>query len=280
MVRLASFELDGRPAFGVISDDGAHDLSGGPHGDLVAAVAAGDDLARRAATIPATSLDELTWLPPIPRPARILCVGLNYRNHVEESASIASAADLPTIFTRFPSSMVGHGRPVVAPAASDTFDYEGEVAVVIGHGGRHIDPAVALDHVLGLTPFMDGSVREFQHHTSQFTPGKNFDDSGSFGPWITTLEEIDDLRAVTVTTRVDGEQVQHAPVADLITPIADVIAYCSTFTRLEPGDVIATGTPGGVGVARDPQLFLRSGMTVEVEVSSVGTLSNPVVAER
>lgn len=280
MTRFASFELDGRSAFGVITDEGAHDLSGGPHGDLIAAITSGDDLPQWATTIPVTPLDELTWVPPVPRPSKILCVGLNYRTHVEESASIASAADLPTIFVRFPSSHVGHRQPVVAPAASDTFDYEGEVAVVIGRAGRHIDAADALDHVLGLTPFMDGSVREFQRHTSQFTPGKNFDHSGSYGPWITTLDEIGELDAVTVTTRVDGEELQHAPLGDLITPIPEVIAYCSAFTTLEPGDVIATGTPGGVGVARTPPRFLRPGMTVEVEISSVGTLNNPVVAER
>lgn len=279
MTRFASFELDGRPGFGVVSDDGVHDLSGGPHADLVSALASGDDLAHRATTIPATPLTRLTWSPPIPRPSKILCVGLNYRTHVEESVSIAPAAALPTIFVRFPSSHVGHGQSVVAPAASDTFDYEGEVAVVVGRRGRHIAPDDALDHVLGLTPFMDGSIREFQRHTSQFTPGKNFDASGAYGPWITTLDEIDDLGAVTVTTRVDGEQVQHAPLTDLITPIPEIVAYCSTFATLEPGDVIATGTPGGVGVARDPQLFLRPGMTVEVEVSSVGALVNPVVAE-
>ncbi|MEO1062841.1 MAG: fumarylacetoacetate hydrolase family protein [Actinomycetota bacterium] len=279
MTRLASFELDGRAAFGVVTDDGLHDLSGGPHGDLVAAITSGDDLDAWATTIPPIPLDAVDWLPPIERPSRVLCVGLNYRDHVAESASIAPAAALPTIFTRFASSHVGHLRPIVAPAASRTFDYEGEIALVVGRSGRHIDRDDALDHVLGLTPFMDGSVREFQRHTSQFTPGKNFDASGSYGPWITTLDEIGDLDAVTVTTRIDGEQVQHAPLADLITPIADVIAYCSTFTTLDVGDVIATGTPGGVGVARDPQLFLRPGMTVEVEVSSVGTLVNPVVAE-
>ncbi len=279
MTRFASFVIDGRPGFGVVGDDGVHDLSGAPHPDLVSAITSGDDLAQWATTIPATPLARLGWLPPVPRPSRVLCVGLNYRSHVEESVSIAPAAARPTIFVRFPSSHVGHEQGLVAPAVSDTFDYEGEVGVVIGRGGRHIAAADALDHVLGLTPFMDGSVREFQRHTSQFTPGKNFDASGAYGPWITTLDEIDDLDAVTVTTRVDGEQLQHAPLADLITPIPEIVAYCSTFTTLEPGDVIATGTPGGVGVARDPQLFLRPGMTVEVEVSSVGTLTNPVVAE-
>ncbi|MEM8904018.1 MAG: fumarylacetoacetate hydrolase family protein [Actinomycetota bacterium] len=278
MVRIASFELDGRSAFGVVTDDGVHDLSGGPADDLVDAVTSGDDLARRAGTVPTVDAAAIAWLPPVPNPARILCVGLNYRDHAEESATIAPSGDRPTIFTRFASSVVGHERPLLAPTASDTFDYEGEVVVVIGRRGRNIAVDEALDHVLGLTPFMDGSVREFQRHTSQFTPGKNFDDSGASGPWITTLDEIDDLDAVTVTTRVDGEVRQHAPLGDLITPIPEIIAYCSSFTTLEPGDVIATGTPGGVGVARDPALFLRPGMTVEVEVSAVGTLHNPVVA--
>ncbi|MEM9036409.1 MAG: fumarylacetoacetate hydrolase family protein [Actinomycetota bacterium] len=281
MTRIGSAVVDGVPCVVVVDAAGTTvrptdivpDLGAALSGDLL------DDAVSTALAAPSLPIDEVVWRPTIPRPPKILCVGLNYRLHVEESASIASAAGHPTIFTRFPSSHVGHLQALVAPSASDTFDYEGEVGVVIGRPGRHIRADDAMEHVIGLTPFMDGSVREFQRHTSQFTPGKNFDDSGSFGPWMTTLDEIEDLDAVTVTTRVDGEQVQHAPLAELITSIPDLIAYCSTFTTLEPGDVIATGTPGGVGIARDPQLLLRAGMTVEVEVSGVGTLRNPVIAE-
>lgn len=281
MTRLASVVADGNPGVAVVSDDGDTAQVTTEAADLGAALAGDrfDEVVVAARSARPRPAGELGWRPTVPVPHKILCVGLNYRSHVEESVSTASAAGHPTIFVRVPSAQVGHLEAVVAPDASNSFDYEGEVAVVIGRRGRHIRADDALDHVLGLTPFMDGSVREFQRHSSQFTPGKNFDRSGSFGPWLTTLDEIDDLDSVTVTTTVDGEQLQRAPLADLITPIPELIAYCSTFTTLEPGDVIATGTPGGVGAARDPQRFLRPGMTVEVDVSGVGTLRNPVVAE-
>lgn len=281
MTRLASVEHDGVPAVAVVSGDGTEVRLSHAVPDLGSALDTGslDEVVADARSSAPLPVGAVTWRPPVPMPSKVLCVGLNYRTHVAESASIASPSGHPTVFLRLPSSHVGHLQPLVAPAASDSFDYEGEVGVVIGRTGRRIAARDALDHVLGLTPFNDGSVREFQRHTSQFTPGKNFDRSGAYGPWITTLDEIDDLEAVTVTTRVDGAQVQHASLADLITSIPDLIEYCSAFATLLPGDVIATGTPGGVGFARDPQLLLRPGMTIEVEVSGVGTLVNRVVGD-
>ena len=162
------------------------------------------------------------------------------------------------------------------PRVTDTYDFEGELAVVIGRAGRHVDEAGALDHVAGYACFNDGSVREHQRHTTQFTPGKNFDRSGAFGPWLVTADEVGDPQALSLETRLNGETVQETTTDLMIFPIAEVIAYLSVFTELVPGDVIATGTPGGVGAARTPPLWMQPGDTVEVEISRVGRLANPV----
>ena len=172
------------------------------------------------------------------------------------------------------------GAPIIKPAVSDNLDYEGELALVIGRGGRNIKPEDALDHVAGYAPFMDGSVRDFQRHTAQFTPGKNFPCTGGFGPALVTPDEIGDLAALPIETRLNGETMQKASLADLIFSIPDVIAYCSQFTPLAPGDVIATGTPGGVGERRTPSVWLKDGDVVEVMVGAAGTLTNRIVAER
>ena len=225
----------------------------------------------------ATAFAELEPLPPIPRPARIICVGVNYADHAAESDRAAEPPGHPVLFTRFPSSLVGDGQPIERPVASDQFDWEGELAVVIGRRAHRVGREFALDHVGGYSCFLDGTLRDWQRHTSQFTPGKNFDRSGAWGPWIVSADEIPDPGAVELTTTVDGEVVQHAPTSRMIHDVASIIAYCSTFTTLEPGDVIATGTPAGVGFARTPQRWLEPGQEVRVEISSVGALTNPVV---
>ncbi len=227
----------------------------------------------------AIPLDELTLLPPNPNPTRIICVGVNYAEHAAESDRAAEAPGHPVIFTRFASSLVGHLQPVERPSVSHQFDWEGELAVVIGRPTHRVAPADALARVAGYSCFMDGTLRDWQRHTSQFTPGKNFDRSGSWGPSIVTADEIPDPGSLVLSTIVDGEVVQHASTGDMIHDVAAIVSYCSTFTALSPGDVIATGTPGGVGFARSPQRWLEPGSDVRVVISSIGTLANPVVDE-
>ena len=275
-MRLITATRGGRRAFGPVVDGRLHDLTG-QWPDLQSALAAGVAAIEAAAVgAPSIAADDVTLDLPIPAPAKILCVGLNYQDHRAESA--APAGSHPTIFTRYASSLVAPGQPLVRPAASDVFDYEGELAVVIGQRCRAVDVGDALHVVAGYSCFQDGSVRDYQRHSSQFIPGKNFDRSGSFGPSIITPDEFDAATA-TLTTTLNGQKVQHAPISDMIYSVAELIAYCSIWTTLEPGDVIATGTPGGVGYARKPPLLLQPGDTVEVSITGVGTLTNPVIAE-
>lgn len=222
-------------------------------------------------------LEEVELLPVVPDPQAIWCVGLNYEAHRIETGRPVS--EYPTMFMRIAASQVGHGQPLVRPKASESLDFEGELAVVIGKPGRHIPQAEAYEHVAGYSCYNDGSVRDWQNHTSQFGPGKNFHATGGFGPWLTTRDELRDPYQSTLTTRLNGERVQHSDLQDMIFKIPMLIAYLSTIYALCPGDVISTGTPSGVGVARKPQLFLKDGDLVEVEISGVGTLSNPVQRE-
>ena len=184
-----------------------------------------------------------------------------------------------TLFIRLTDTLLGHRQPVLKPTVSDHLDFEGELALVIGKGGRAISEADALSHVAGYTCFNDVSVRDWQRHTGQITPGKNFPASGPLGPWLVTADEIPDPARLTLTTRLNGEVVQNAPTDDLIFTVPVIIAYVSAFTPLAPGDVISTGTPGGVGFRRDPPLWMKDGDTIEVDISGIGTLSNPVVNE-
>ena len=233
------------------------------------------EAARHAA--PRLPLEAVQWLPVIPDPDKILCVGLNYETHRRETGR--AEVGHPTIFLRLNSSQLGHREDIVRPHVSDTLDYEGELAVIIGKAGRYIGEADAMAHVAGYSCYNDGTVREYQRHTHQFTPGKNFPATGAFGPWMVTADEIADVEALKLVTRLDGAVVQEAGLDQLIFSIPRIIAYCSAFTRLEPGDVIATGTPGGVGFKREPPLFMRPGSTVEVEISGIGTLVNGIADE-
>lgn len=204
---------------------------------------------------------------------KILCVGVNYRPHIEEMGR--EVPDYPVVFTRFPSSLVGDGEVLVRPRVSEKYDFEGELAIVIGKPARHVDRERAYDYVAGYCCFMDGSVRDWQTHTHQFTPGKNFEKSGAIGPMV-AADEIADPTALSLTTRINGQVMQEGRVADLVFDIPKLIEYCSTFTELLPGDIIATGTPGGVGAARKPPVWLKSGDVVEVEISGIGVLRNEV----
>ena len=281
-MRLATGLVGNRTVFGPVVGEELRDIGAdGRWTCLADALGAAQraDVESAARAAPRFDMAAMTWLPPIPKPQRILCVGLNYSDHAAESDQARGPLPaFPTIFTRFASSIVGDGAQLVRPAASASFDYEGELAVVIGETARAVPTEAAMPIVAGYSCFMDGTLRDFQRHTSQFIPGKNFDRSGSFGPWIVTADEFD-VDGATLTTRVNGETLQKAQISDMLHSVASLIAYCSMFTTLEPGDVIATGTPGGVGYARDPQRWLVPGDVVQVEVSSVGVLSNPVVRE-
>lgn len=279
-MRLVSFKRgDGSAGYGSTDGSQVWDAAAAlsdRYPDLMSVLAA-DALAELDGIGPGISLDDITLLPPIPNPGKILCIGLNYLPHILETGR--AKPEKPTIFTRYPDSVVGHGSPLICPEASDKFDYEGELAVIIGKPGRHIAKADAWDHIAGYSCFNDGSIRDFQGHTPQFWPGKNFEGSGGFGPWVVTPDEVGDITAQSLTTRVNGNVEQHTPIKDMAIPIPDLIAYASTVTTLKPGDVIATGTPGGVGNHREPQLFITPGSVVEVEISGVGTLSNGAIAE-
>lgn len=279
-MRLVSFITpSGQPSYGTVEGSDVLDAGavlGDRYADLRQVLAA-DAVAALAGVGPRLSLAEVTLVPPLPNPEKILCVGLNYLSHIAETGR--ERPKYPSIFTRYPSSFVGHATPLVRPKASKDFDYEGELALIIGKPGRHIPAERAFDHVAGYSCMNEGSIRDYQIHTTQFWPGKSFEASGSFGPWIVTADALADVTAQTLTTRVDGEVVQQAGLDDLAISIPEMIAYISTVVTLQPGDVIATGTPGGVGKFRQPQLYLAPGMQVEVEITGVGTLSNGVVDE-
>ncbi|RMF97326.1 MAG: FAA hydrolase family protein, partial [Gammaproteobacteria bacterium] len=217
------------------------------------------------------------WLPPVPRPGKIFCVGMNYIAHIREMGR--ELPPYPALFARFPHSFVGHGQPVIRPRVSRHFDFEGELAVVIGHRARHVDRARALEAVAGYTCLMEGTLRDYQEHTSQFTAGKNFQSSGAMGPWLVTSDELPDPTVMRLETRVNGEVMQRGEISDLCADIPAIIEYLSGICELEPGDVIATGTPSGVGAARKPPRWLAPGDQVEVEISGIGVLANPVADE-
>jgi acylpyruvate hydrolase len=215
------------------------------------------------------------WLPPLPAPGKIICVGLNYVDHSLESGF--TPPTYPTIFTRFTTSLIGHGAPIRRPTVSTQLDYEGEMVAVIGKGGRHIPQARALDHVAGYSIFNDASIRDFQTRSPQWTVGKNFDGTGSFGPYFVTSDELPEgAKGLRIQTRLNGHVVQDASTDDMIFSIASLIAILSEAITLLPGDIIVSGTPSGVGMARKPQLFMKHGDICEVELEGVGILSNHI----
>lgn len=277
-MKVASFETDGRASYGVAVEDGVREASAGfraQYPDL-RSVLEGDALAGLEADQGGEwlALKDLHFLPTIPNPDKIICVGVNYRPHVEEMGR--EPPDKPLLFVRFRGSQTGHEQAILRPRASAMFDFEGELAVVIGRRARHVDRDAAEACIAGYSCFMDGTVRDWQRHTSQFTGGKNFHRSGSMGPWLVTRSEIPNPVELELTTRVNGEIMQQGKIADLIFDIPALLEYCSTFTELLPGDVISTGTPGGVGAARKPPVWLKSGDCVEVDIAAVGCLVNPV----
>jgi 2-keto-4-pentenoate hydratase/2-oxohepta-3-ene-1,7-dioic acid hydratase in catechol pathway len=276
-MRLASFTLNGRPAWGPVVEGGVIDATS-QYPTLKAALAA-DGLAKVAAWAALrradAALDAVAFLPTVPDPGKVWCCGLNYHEHVKETGR--EVTEQPTFFTRWADAQAGHGQPMLRPRESVQFDYEGEIAVVIGRSGRRIAPEDAGRHVAGYACFNDGSIRDWQRHTTQFAPGKNFWRSGALGPWMVTSDEIPFGTSMTLITRLNGLEVQRATTEMMIHSIAKQIAYVSTVAPLEPGDVIVTGTPGGVGAKRAPPLWMKAGDVVEVEIDRVGVLRNPVV---
>lgn len=277
-MKIASFLHGETASYGLVKDGGIIDAGARFGGlPLEAVLADSKALGELSALSPDVGLSDVSLLPPVPKSGRIICVGLNYKTHIEETGN--AAPDYPILFPRYPSSLVGHDAPLVRPRVSERFDFEGELAVIVGKPGRHIPAARALDHVAGYACFNDGSVRDFQRHTSQFLPGKNFDRSGSFGPWLVTPDEAGDVNELTLTTRLNGEVMQQTGIDDLLFGVEALIAYMSRIWEIRPGDVIATGTTGGVGAARDPQLWMRPGDRIEVEIDRLGILANPIIDE-
>jgi 2-keto-4-pentenoate hydratase/2-oxohepta-3-ene-1,7-dioic acid hydratase in catechol pathway len=279
-MKLLSFAVGGKELFGAVSGEGVVTLNTRlRQQSLRAALAAGKLEAMRKAAKeaePDHRLADITFRPAIPAPGKILCAGINYRSHAAETGRELPMQ--PSMFVRFTDTLVGHDGEMIRPTVSDNFDFEGELALVIGKGGRHVKAENALDHVAGYTCFVDGSVRDYQKFS--VTSGKNFPGTGPFGPWIVTTDEIPDPSKLTLTTRLNGTQVQHSPTDLLIYSIPQIIAFCSDFTTLSPGDVIATGTPEGVGHSRKPPLWMKAGDVLEVEISSVGTLRAHIVDEK
>jgi len=281
-MKLLSFTRAGRDGWGAVAGDGVVDLGarfGGRYPELRDAIQAGAMAELAAAAAGATAdfgLSGIEFRLPVPNPERVFCIGRNYKGHVAEAGQ--KLPEQPSLFLRLLDSLVPHGGALIRPRVSNDFDYEGELAVVIGKGGRHIARADALGHVFGYTILNDGSVRDFQFKHSLIV-GKNFARTGACGPWLVTRDEIPDPTRLHLATRLNGVEVQHSGTDDLIFDIPTIISYISTFTPLYAGDVIATGTPEGVGFARTPPLWMKPGDVIEVEISSIGILRNTVVAE-
>ena len=282
-MELATFLLDGQQRVGVVSAQGIALLPAAAGKDIGALLDAGLHDGRLDALLadaqPVADPARLTYLPPLTQPRKIICVGLNYADHTNES--IYEQPDYPTLFLRVSTSLVGHDQPIVRPRVSDSLDYEGELAVVIGKGGKHIAREDALSHVFGYSVFNDGSVREYQFKSPQWTVGKNFDATGGFGPVVVTADALPPGAAgLKLETRLNGQVVQSASTSDMIYDVASLIAITSEAITLEVGDVIVAGTPSGIGWAREPKLLMRDGDVCEVSIERIGTLRNSIADER
>lgn len=281
-MKFASFKINGAASWGLIDGAEAVDLGAllrYQFVDLKSAIAAGalGEAAAAAGKAARYPLAAIAWLPVIPNPDKILCIGLNYETHRKETGR--TEVENPTVFGRFANSQTGHLANITRPKVSKDLDFEGELALIIGKSGRYIPRAQAWDHIAGYACYNEGSVRDYQRHTHQFTPGKNFPQTGAFGPWMVTPDEAGDLGPVRLQTRLNGEIVQDATISQMIFGIPQQIEYCSSFTKLEPGDVIVTGTPGGVGSRRTPPLWMKPGDVVEVEIDRIGLLRNGIADE-
>jgi len=270
-MRLATFRRAGGSAEAGVIDNGKITGLGS---DMLSVIASG---ATPAAKGPSYNLRDVTLLAPIPRPPKLICVGLNYRDHAAETKM--EIPKVPTIFNKFPNVVIGPGENIVLPKVSERPDYEAEFAFVIGHGGRHIPAARAMQHVFGYTIVNDVSARDYQMATTQWLMGKTFDTFAPMGPWIVTADEIADPHSLDIWLEIGGERLQNSNTRELIFKIPELIEFISTVVTLEPGDVVITGTPAGVGFARKPPRYLKPGDQVSIHVEGIGTLMNPVIAE-
>lgn len=282
-MKLVSIRRDGRDSIGLLRDDRVLDLSlwkGQSYVSLKSLLSNGGMAAPEAAaldSLPALPLAQIQFRPVITDPAKILCIGINYASHVREAGR--EIPQFPMVFTRFADSQAGHDEALLRPRESTKFDYEGELAVVIGRRAHHVKEADALNFVAGYSCYNDGTLRDWQRHTSQFTPGKNFPRTGGFGPWLVTADEIPDPSNLHLQTRLNGEVMQDTNTSDMIFGVGKLIEYCSSFTPLAPGDVLVTGTTGGVGAFRQPPVWMKPGDVVEIEISGIGILRNTIADE-
>jgi 2-keto-4-pentenoate hydratase/2-oxohepta-3-ene-1,7-dioic acid hydratase in catechol pathway len=285
-MKLISYVHDGRESWGAVLGDAVLDLKARTGHSSLAQFIASPDYARRDALVvdahPQLKLADVVLLPVIPHPEKIICAVRNYMDHHQEVLAAGMHRELsefPPIFLRVWRSQTAHDAPIVLPRISDTLDWEGELAVVIGTGGRDIPEADAWTHIAGYSCYNDASVREWQFHAKQIASGKNFESTGAFGPWLVTADEIEPGRELKLVTRLNGQVVQSSHTGHMIFSIPRLINYASTIFTLVPGDVIVTGTPAGVGWSKKPPLFMKAGDLVEVEIEAIGLLSNPIVAQ-
>ncbi|MGW2559206.1 fumarylacetoacetate hydrolase family protein [Streptomyces sp. NPDC001514] len=279
-MKLASYVRSGAPSYGIYTDAGLVDIGQRPDRPAETLKDALGELSALAAfstQAPTIGLDEVEFLPPVWNSDRIICAGLNYKEHIRELGF--PEPEVPMLFVRFADSLVGHGQPIVRPTASVEFDFEGELAVVIGVGGRHIAADRASHHIAGYSCFNEGSLRDFQTRGIQFLPGKSFWRSGAFGPWLVTPDEAGDIGQASLVTTVNGVEKQRAKLDDLLFGVDRLIEFISTFMPLRPGDIIATGTPGGVAAASNPPTWLVPGDLVEIAIDGIGVLRNTVTDE-
>ena len=280
-MKLASYLVDGKPAFGAVMGDGVITMGHRfearyPSIKEVLRQGALEEIHRAAEEgQPDRKLSEIQFLPVIPDPEKIICAGINYRSHAAETGHALSPK--PNMFIRLANGLVAHEQPMIRPSVSTNLDFEGELALIIGKPGRHIKPENALDYVAGYTCFVDGSLRDWAKYS--LTAAKNFPGTGPLGPWMVTADEIPDPTKLTLVTRLNGQEMQRSGTDVLIHTIPELIAYCSDFTPLAPGDIIATGTPDGIGAKRTPPVWMKAGDVLEVEISGIGTLRNRVVDE-
>lgn len=285
-MRFSAYDLDGQTGLALSHGGqwrGLTDADAGFPGTLQSLIEAGnsqgDRALRRAAAVlegaPVIDRDRVILRPPLSAPEKIVCVGLNYRDHSAESGF--QQPDFPTFFGRFNSSLIAHGEAILRPTLSDQLDYEGELVAVIGKTARNVSEADALDHVAGYSIFNDASIRDYQFKAPQWTAGKNFDATGAFGPDFVTADALPrGCAGLTLITRLNGQVVQEAPIDSMVFSVAQLVSILSTFLTLKPGDLIVTGTPSGVGLARKPPLWMKPGDICEVEVTGLGILSNPI----
>jgi acylpyruvate hydrolase len=284
-MRFMSFEYAGKIGIAVQANGNWYGASEGdaiyPASLLSLIQAGGDALQRAGDTLlkaPKIDLNSVNLLPPVSHPEKIVCIGLNYKDHSAESGF--KQPDFPTVFSRFNSSLIADGAAIIKPPQSEQLDYEGELVAIIGRKARHVSEEQALDYVAGYSIFNDASIRDYQFKAPQWTPGKNFDGTGAFGPHFVSADELPPgCEGLNLQTRLNGQVVQNAAITDMVFPVAKLVSILSSFMTLVPGDVIVTGTPSGVGLARKPPLWMKPGDVVEVEIEEIGILRNPIVAE-